>query len=80
MENYELLWSLGPPTQADLGRFLGDRFLIPIVNSIPVHHIPPLCQIFGAAVLIGEVVGVLPEVVAEDGDAADHERIVLVGG
>ena len=72
-----------PLVRGDFGEVwvvLGDRFLIPIVNSSPVHHVPPLCQIFGATVLIGEVVGVFPEVVAEDGNAADHERVVLVGG
>jgi len=39
---------------------------------VPVHDIPPGGQVIGAAVLVLEVVGVLPDVVAED-------RIVALG-
>ncbi len=59
---------------------LGDCFFVAIVNGGPVYDVPPLCQIFGAAVLVGEVVGMFPEVVAEDGDVADHAGVVLVRG
>src|SRR5579863_1988657 len=45
----------------------------------PVDHVPPCLDIFGAAVLIFEVVGVLPDVKTEEGFAAVHDGIVLIG-
>jgi len=51
-----------------------------LVDLGPVDGVPPGGEIFGAAVLVLEVVGVLPDVVAEDGVVALGERAVLVGG
>jgi hypothetical protein len=51
-----------------------------LVDFVPVDGIPPGGEVVGAAVLVFEVVGVLPDVVAEDGVAALRDRVVLVGG
>mmetsp|Transcript_4149 Transcript_4149/g.5400 ORF Transcript_4149/g.5400 Transcript_4149/m.5400 type:complete len:257 (-) Transcript_4149:13-783(-) len=53
-------------------------------NLIPVHNIPPVRDIFGATVLILEVVSMFPNINAENGEHnlignSLHERIVLVG-
>src|SRR5580704_16869686 len=44
----------------------------------PVHDIPPSLQVVGAAILIGQVIGVLPNVVGEKRALAVHEHAVLV--
>src|SRR4051812_21735495 len=46
----------------------------------PVDDIPPGGEIVGAAVLVVEVVGVLPDVDAEQWHVALHDRAVLVCG
>src|SRR4029453_5268801 len=50
-----------------------------IGGLVPVHDVPPGIDVVGAAVLVEQVVGVLPDVEAEDGRAALHHRVVLVG-
>jgi hypothetical protein len=50
------------------------------VDFVPVDDVPPGGQIVGAAVLVLEIVGVLPDIVAEDGVEALGERRFLVGG
>src|SRR5207245_6450492 len=50
---------------------LGDR--------VPVDRVPPGGDVIGALVLVLEVVGVLPDVHAQDGRVAVHQRAVLVG-
>src|ERR1017187_5848224 len=50
------------------------------VDLVPVDDVPPRGEVVGAAVVVLQVVGVLPDVVAEDGVEAAGERIVLVGG
>src|ERR1700691_912996 len=45
----------------------------------PVHDVPPRVEVVGAAVLVLEVVGVLPDVDAEQRDLAGGDRVVLVG-
>src|SRR5262249_8148219 len=55
-------------------------------DLVPVHRAPPGGDVVRAAVLILEVVRVLPDVQAEDGGALlprrddVHQRVVLVGG
>src|ERR1039458_1640408 len=51
-----------------------------LVDFVPVDDAPPGGQIVGAAVLVFQVVGVLPDVVAEDGIQALGQRRFLVGG
>src|SRR5207245_7755090 len=52
----------------------------------PVHHVPKGLEVIRAAVLVFEVIGVLPYVATEDRpafatrDRLAHDRIVLVGG
>src|SRR5918993_2369815 len=55
--------------QARLQRFIDLR---------PVDDIPPGADVVGSAILIFQVVGVLPDVEAEDGVLALHQWIVLV--
>ena len=40
--------------------------LEPVIHFCPVHHVPPLLQVVGAAILIFQVVSMLPNVVAQD--------------
>src|SRR5262249_41945119 len=45
----------------------------------PIHRIPPRGEIIAAAVLVVQIVRVLPHVVAEQGALAVHDWVVLVG-
>src|SRR3954449_6445337 len=45
----------------------------------PVDHVPPRRDVLRPAVLVLEVVGVFPDVEAEDRRAPLHERAILVG-
>ena len=63
------------------------RFTIHVIHDLseafvhlgPVHHVPPRGEVVGATVLILQVVGVLPDVGAEDRRGlAVHQRVVLV--
>ena len=47
-------------------------------DRVPRHHVPPGREVVRAAVLVVQVVGVLPDVDAEDGRLALGERRVLV--
>jgi hypothetical protein len=49
-------------------------------NFIPVDDVPPRGEVVGAAVLVLEVVSVLPYIVAHDGIETIHQRAILVGG
>src|SRR5689334_5219791 len=59
-----------------------ERTNSPVVTPahfLPVHRVPPRLEVIRAAVLVLEIVGMLPHVVAEDrGRLAVHERIVLI--
>src|SRR5690606_8199235 len=48
-------------------------------DGVPVHDVPPRLDVVGTAVLVVQVVGVLPDVEAEDRGVAVHDRRVLVG-
>ena len=52
----------------------------PVLDLVPVHDVPPVANVFRPAILIPQVVGVLPEVEAHDGVFALHQRVVLIGG
>src|SRR5262245_19587913 len=52
----------------------------PFVDLGPVHDVPPRVDVVGPAVLVLQVVGVLPDVDAEDRLLAFHQRAVLVRG
>jgi len=47
-------------------------------DAVPVDDLHESGDVFGAAVLVFEVVGVLPDVDAEDGGVAEREGAVLV--
>src|SRR5271165_2335423 len=64
---------------ATLGELLG-CFGEALVDFIPVDDVPPRGEVFGAAVVVLEIVGVLPDIVAEDRVVARGERAVLVRG
>ena len=73
------------PTQANL---TGHGWLLDVlaalegfvagVDFIPVDYIPPGGEIFRAAVVVFQVVGMLPDVVAEDGEMTLRDGIVLI--
>src|SRR5208283_2418549 len=48
------------------------------IHFRPVHHLPPSLQVVASAVLVFQVVSVLPHVVAHDREKALAHRIVLV--
>src|ERR1700730_4423533 len=48
------------------------------LDGLPVQNVPPRLEIVGAAVLIVEIISVLPDIVAEQGMLAVHHRTVLV--
>src|ERR1700730_16465805 len=48
-------------------------------DLVPVHHVPPCLEIIGTPILIHQIVGVFPYVVAHQRALAVHERRVLVG-
>src|SRR5271157_3031744 len=52
--------------------------MVTLVDFFPVHYVPPGLQVFGTAVVVFEIVGVLPDVVAEDGMEALRNGVVLV--
>ena len=52
--------------------------MVAFVDFFPVDYVPPGLQIFGTAVVVFEIVGVLPDVVAEDGIQALRDGIVLI--
>src|SRR3546814_19710412 len=60
-----------------------DRFLVPTLDLVPVDHVVERADVVRAAVLVLQVVGVLPHVQAQDRGVARadalHERAVLVG-
>src|SRR5450759_2327262 len=51
-----------------------------LVHFRPVHDVPPRRDVIGPAVLILQVVRMLPDVDAEDDLLAFHQRTVLVRG
>src|SRR5207245_11766767 len=59
-----------------VGRLEG---FVTLVDLTPVDHVPPLSQIFGPAIVVLQIVGVLPDVVAEDRIKPLRKRVVLVG-
>src|SRR3954470_4474568 len=54
--------------------------VIPPPNLIPVDDVPPRAHVVGPPVLVVEVVGMLPDVVAQKRGLPFHDRAVLVGG
>src|SRR5688572_21207508 len=51
----------------------------PLVHLRPVHDIPPGIDVVRPAILVLEIVGVLPDVDTEDHLLPVHQRAVLVG-
>src|SRR5690606_5693566 len=56
----------------------GSVVLVAPVDLVPVDRVPPLADVVRAAVLVLEVVGVLPDVDAEERLEALHHRGILV--
>ncbi|SPE28485.1 putative Phosphomannomutase [Acidobacteriia bacterium SbA2] len=63
-----------------MGGFAGFEGGVAFVDLVPVGDVPPGGEIFGAAVVVFQIVGVLPDVVAEDGVEALGDWVVLIGG
>src|SRR5438876_8794895 len=47
-------------------------------NLIPVDHVPPGIEVLGTAVLVLEIVGVFPDIIAHDREQSIRQRAVLV--
>src|SRR6202041_1705398 len=73
----------GPPARSLLGKAVRWKTKPPaekLVDIFPVHEmIDERLQIIRAAIAIIDVVGVLPDVDAEDRRGAMHQRIFTVG-
>src|ERR1700731_3871185 len=54
--------------------------LVAFLYLTPVHHIPPGIQIVWTAILILEVVGMLPHIVTHNRERAICQWTVLIGG
>src|SRR5688572_11131791 len=52
---------------------------VPRRDLVPVHDVPPSRHVIRTPILILEVVGVLPDVDAQDRRLTLHERRVLIG-
>src|SRR5260221_14447589 len=48
-------------------------------HGIPVDHLPPRVDVVGPLILVTQVIGVFPDVDAEERRLASHQRTVLVG-
>src|SRR5690625_1835640 len=68
------------PKASDCYGNLAARLLVALAYLAPVDDVPEGADILGTAVLVLQVVGVLPHVEAQHGLVAVHERAVLVGG
>src|SRR5258708_16405447 len=51
---------------------------VALFDGLPVHRVPPRLEIVGAAVLIAEIIGVLPDVGAKQRMLAVHHPTVPV--
>src|SRR5579859_956574 len=51
-----------------------------VFGFLPVHDVPPGGDVFGPAVLVLEIIGVLPYIQPDDRVLVFHQRAVLVGG
>src|ERR1700739_4238152 len=51
-----------------------------IVDLVPVDYVPPGREIFGATVVVFQIVGMLPNIIAEDGIQTLRDGIVLIWG
>src|ERR1700721_2510502 len=58
--------------------FAGLESGIAFVDFVPVDDVPPGGEIFRASVVVFELIGVLPDVIAEDRQQAWGKRVVLV--
>src|SRR6266496_6289351 len=54
------------------------RCSVVLYDGVPIHHVPPSFKVIGAAVLVLEIVGVLPDVDTEDRRVAIHQGTVLI--
>src|SRR5688572_22350548 len=54
------------------------RGFVNLADFGPVHDVPPTLEIVRAFVLVLKIIGMLPNIAAEDGLVAIHEWIVLV--
>src|SRR5437763_3446381 len=52
----------------------------PLLHFVPIDHVPPRADVVGAAVLVLQVVGVLPDVEAKHREFSLHQRAVLIRG
>src|SRR5205809_1154124 len=51
---------------------------VTLCDLAPIYHVPPRLDVIRPAVLVIQVIGVLPNVDAEQGRVAIHERTVLI--
>ena len=69
---------VGRPPVGAVGVLIGCG-LVALGDAAPIDDVPPALDVRGPPVLVLEVVGVLPDVDAEQRRQAGHQRRVLVG-
>src|SRR5262245_44745135 len=70
---------MGAETLIGVVFLLAAALLVALGDDIPVDHVPPGVQVVGASILILEVVGVFPDIVAHDRVCPLHVWTILVG-
>src|SRR5258705_7047001 len=68
---------MADPTSRLLSLLTGVK---PLLGFLPVHHVPPGVEVIRAAVLILEVIGVLPHIHADHRKLSFHHRRILIRG
>src|SRR4051812_35190445 len=58
--------------------FMNCRSSVVLGHRVPVNDIPPRLQVIGPAVLVLQVISVLPHIHTEDWRIALHQRAVLI--
>src|SRR5581483_3560107 len=86
------MWGRGRPhdsrrdagTTAHLSRHcrfvMGLQALQALIDLVPIHHIPPGLQVFRAAIVVLQVVGMLPDIITHDPEQTLRNGIVLIRG
>src|SRR4029453_3012086 len=56
----------------------GPRQSVILRDRVPVYHVPPGFDVIGTPVLILKIIGVLPNIDAQDRRVAIHQRAILI--
>ena len=66
------------PFEISLSANLSLGGFVVCANGVPVNHAPKRLEIIRAAVLVLEIIGMLPNIAAKNRRSAFHQRCVLI--